>query len=140
MNIKEITVTASASKNYQKFDISITADNLTDNDFDTLKSLVISKALKGIDELTGSSEGSTISVKLEEKKEYINTNTYQTPYKRNSFKTNYNTAPVAATNYNTPKMASEKQIETLKNLHYTGDLTTVTSQEASAFITATFAK
>ena len=36
MNIKEITVTASASKNYQKFEVSLTAEITNDNDFITL--------------------------------------------------------------------------------------------------------
>ena len=51
MNIKEVTVNAEASRNYQKYCIAITAENLESNDLETLKNLVISEAVKGIDQL-----------------------------------------------------------------------------------------
>ena len=51
MNIKEITVNAEASKNYQKYCVSLTAENLKDDDLETLKNLAISEAIKGIDQL-----------------------------------------------------------------------------------------
>ena len=41
MNIKEVTVNAEASKAYQKYCVSLTAENLESNDLEILKNLAI---------------------------------------------------------------------------------------------------
>ena len=51
MNIKEVTVNAESSKNYQKYCVAITADNLKDGDLETLKNLAIAESIKGINQL-----------------------------------------------------------------------------------------
>ena len=136
MNIKEITVTASASKNYQKFEVSLTAEITNDNDFITLKDIAINNALTGIDELANTdNKEPTVTVKVD------NTPTQQAPYRRIYNPTPSTPVPPANNNtYNNPKKATDKQIALLKRLNYTGDLDTVTSKEASAFIDSKFAK
>ena len=51
MNIKEVTVNAEASRNYQKYCIAITAENLESEDLEILKNLAITESVKGIDQL-----------------------------------------------------------------------------------------
>ena len=51
MTIKEVTVNAEASKNYQKYCVAITAENLESNDLEILKNLAITEAIKGINQL-----------------------------------------------------------------------------------------
>lgn len=53
MNIKSITINAESSKNYQKYCFSITAENLTEGDVETLKKIAIKESIKGINELAG---------------------------------------------------------------------------------------
>ena len=56
MNIKEITVNAEASKAYQKYCVSLTAENLESNDLEILKNLAISEAIKGINQLANEAD------------------------------------------------------------------------------------
>ena len=51
MRIDNITITAEASKAYQKYCCAITATELGDGDVEYLKNLAINAAVKGIDEL-----------------------------------------------------------------------------------------
>ena len=53
MEIKSITINAESSKNYQKYCFSITAENLTEGDVETLKKIAIKESIKGINELAG---------------------------------------------------------------------------------------
>ena len=53
MEIKSITINAESSKNYQKYCFSITAENLTEADVETLKNVAIKESIKGINELAG---------------------------------------------------------------------------------------
>ena len=53
MEIKSITINAESSKNYQKYCFSITAENLTEGDVETLKKVAIKESIKGINELAG---------------------------------------------------------------------------------------
>lgn len=57
MIINEITITAEASKAYQKYCVALTAQDLNDGDIDCLKRMAITEALKGINELAGNIEG-----------------------------------------------------------------------------------
>ena len=54
MEIKSITINAESSKNYQKYCFSITAENITEADVETLKNVAIKESIKGINELAGS--------------------------------------------------------------------------------------
>ena len=56
MNIKEVTVNAEASRNYQKYCVSLTAENLESNDLEILKNLAISEAIKGINQLANEAD------------------------------------------------------------------------------------
>ena len=56
MNIKEVTVNAEASKAYQKYCVSLTAENLESNDLEILKNLAISEAIKGINQLANEAD------------------------------------------------------------------------------------
>ena len=56
MNIKEVTVNAEASKAYQKYCVSLTAENLEPNDLEILKNLAISEAIKGINQLANEAD------------------------------------------------------------------------------------
>ena len=144
MVINNVTVNATASKNFQKVEISIAASIENEHDIDTLQSLAIRKALKGINELTGETN--------EEPK--VNTTiqpTTQAPAQRSV----YNPTPVqkpAIPNYyaNAPqnqpyspqnvvqqpgvKMASEKQIQLLRKFHVQCDFNHLTAAEASEII------
>ena len=53
MEIKSITINAESSKNYQKYCFSITAENITEADVETLKNVAIKESIKGINELAG---------------------------------------------------------------------------------------
>ena len=53
MEIKSITINAESSKNYQKYCFSITAENVTEADVETLKKVAIKESIKGINELAG---------------------------------------------------------------------------------------
>ena len=53
MEIKSITINAESSKNYQKYCFSITAENVTEADVETLKNVAIKQSIKGINELAG---------------------------------------------------------------------------------------
>jgi hypothetical protein len=142
MNIKEITVTATATKQYNKFEVSLTAEIIDDNDFETLKNIAINKALSGVDQLVNNSNPSEVEVK---------TTPVQPPVQRSS----YPTAPVqrpAVPNYyaNAPqnqpyspqnvvqqpgvKMASEKQIQLLRKLHVQCDYNNLTAAQANDLI------
>ena len=54
MEVKTITITAEASKAYQKYCVALTAESIEgDEDINTLKQIAISKAMEGIEELAG---------------------------------------------------------------------------------------
>ena len=144
MIINEVTVNATASKNYQKVEISIAASIENEHDIDTLQTLAIRKALKGINELTGDN--------IEEPK--VNT-TVQTPAQPPVQRSAYPTTPVqrpTTPNYyaNAPqnqpyspqnvvqqpgvKMASEKQIQLLRKFHVQCDFNNLTAAQANNLI------
>lgn len=144
LNIKEITVTATATKQYNKFEVSLTAEIIDDNDFEQLKDIAISKALHGVDQLVENSSA-TPEVKT----------TVQTPAQPPVQRSAYPTTPVqrpTTPNYyaNAPqnqpyspqnvvqqpgvKMASEKQIQLLRKFHVQCDFNNLTAAQANNLI------
>lgn len=82
MTINEITITAEASKAYQKYCVALTAQDLNEGDIDYLKNMAISEAVKGINELAGN---------IETKPE-VKVNTVQ-PQRQPSYRTDNNYRP-----------------------------------------------
>lgn len=133
MTISSITITAEASKAYQKYCVALTAENLNDGDIDTLKNIAISESLKGIDELAG-------NVGQADVKTTVQTNQYNSAPKQTNYTNNnasYRRAPVQAqpqnysqpaTGYNTNqdtranRPVSEKQINYIRSLGWTGPM------------------
>lgn len=83
MKINTITITAEASKSYQKFCVAITAENLEAGDMEKLKNITISEATKGIDALVSSTGvSSNEPAKVETKEEYTPAQYKVTPQKQ----------------------------------------------------------
>lgn len=135
MEIKSITINAESSKNYQKYCFSITAENLTEGDVETLKKIAIKESIKGINELAGA---------IGETKTTVST----TGGFRNSAEAQPTTAPrqavqgaqtyrprtVATSNYN-PKPITEAQIRCLIGYGYEErQIKGYTSKQASEII------
>ena len=142
LNIKEVNVTASASKNYQKFDVSLTAEITTDQDFEQLKNIAISRALEGIDQLVNNDKPAEVEVKTTPVQPPVRRESYPTqPVQRPSVPNYYSNAP-----QNQPyspqnvvqqpgvKMASEKQIQLLRKLHVQCDYNNLTAAQANDLI------
>lgn len=148
MNIKEITVTATATKQYNKFEVSLTAEIIDDQDFEQLKNIAINKALSGVDQLV---ENSSATPEVKVQSTPVQPTPVQPPVQRSA----YNTAPVqrpAIPNYyaNAPqnqpyspqnvvqqpgiKMASEKQIQLLRKFHVQCDYNNLTAAQANDLI------
>ena len=133
MEIKSITINAESSKNYQKYCFSITAENLTEGDVETLKKVAIKESIKGINELAGA---------IGETKTTVST----TGGFRNSAESQQSTAPrqavstykprsVATSNYNGPKPISEAQMRCLIGYGYDErQIKGFTSKQASEII------
>lgn len=87
MEIKEITVTAEASKAYQKYCVALTATDLKQGDMEKLKNIVISHALKGIDEMVNVPEEPVVRVAVSEPQvEQQPQQPYHEPVKKFEFK------------------------------------------------------
>lgn len=149
MLIKEVTVNATASKNYQKVEISIAASIENENDIDTLQTLAIKKALIGINKLTSDNvEEPKVETKVQPVEQPI-----QNHYKRDDYGNISQVQRPATPSYyanapqnkpynpqsqhqsqSGPKLASPKQIEMLKKFHYNCDWQNLTSAEASQMI------
>ena len=136
MEIKSITINAESSKNYQKYCFSITAENVTEADVETLKNVAIKQSIKGINELAGA---------IGETKTTVST----TGGFRNSAEAQPATAPrqavsgipsykprtFATTNYNGPKPISEAQMRCLIGYGYEeSQIKGFTSKQASDII------
>lgn len=123
MEIKSITINAESSKNYQKYCFSITAENLTEGDVETLKKVAIKESIKGINELAGA---------IGETKTTVSTTAAPAP--RQAVPT-YKQRPVATSNYNGPKPISEAQIRCLIGYGYEErEIKGFTSKQASEII------
>ena len=136
MEIKSITINAESSKNYQKYCFSITAENLTEGDVETLKKIAIKESIKGINELAGA---------IGETKTTVSTNGGL----RNSAEAQPTTAPrqavpgvptyrprtVATSNYNGPKPITDAQMRCLIGYGYEeSQIKRFTSKQASNII------
>ena len=136
MEIKSITINAESSKNYQKYCFSITAENVTEADVETLKNVAIKQSIKGINELAGA---------IGETKTTVST----TGGLRNSSEAQPASAPrqaipgvpsykprtFATSNYNGPKPITEAQMRCLINYGYEErQIKQFTSKQASEII------
>lgn len=144
MNIKEITVTATATKQYNKFEVSLTAEIIDDNDFETLKNIAINKALSGVDQLVENSSATPeVKVQSTPVQPPVRRESYPTaPVQRPATPSYYSNSPVHQANTphvpvqtpNNPKPASPKQVEILKKFRYQLDWNNLSSAEASQMI------
>lgn len=132
MEIKSITINAESSKNYQKYCFSITAENLTEGDVETLKKIAIKESIKGINELAGA---------IGETKTTVSTTggfrnaaeSQQAPAQRQAVST-YRPRTVATSNYNS-KPITEAQMRFLINYGYEeSQIKGYTSKQASDII------
>ena len=136
MEIKSITINAESSKNYQKYCFSITAENLTEGDVETLKKIAIKESIKGINELAGA---------IGEAKTTVSTNgglrnsaeaqPATAPRQAVPGVPTYRPRPVATSNYNGPKPITEAQMRCLINYGYEeSQIKRFTSKQASEII------
>lgn len=127
MNIKSITINAESSKNYQKYCFSITAENLTEGDVETLKKIAIKESIKGINELAG---------EIGETKTTVSTTGAQpAPAPRQAVST-YRPRPATTSNYQSgPKPITEAQMRCLIGYGYEErQIKQFTSKQASDII------
>ena len=124
MIIKSITINAESSKNYQKYCFSITAENLTEGDVETLKKIAIKESIKGINELAGA---------IGETKTTVSTTAAPAPRQAAS---TYRQRPVATSNYqNGPKPITDAQMRCLIGYGYEeSQIKGYTSKQASDII------
>ena len=137
MEIKSITINAESSKNYQKYCFSITAENLTEGDVETLKKIAIKESIKGINELAGAIGETKTTVSTTG--EFRNTaNAQQAPAPRQAVPgvPTYRPRPVATSNYQSgPKPITEAQMRCLINYGYEErQIKQFTSKQASEII------
>ena len=136
MEIKSITINAESSKNYQKYCFSITAENVTEADVETLKNVAIKQSIKGINELAGA---------IGETKTTVSTtggfrnaeDAQPAPAPRQAVPgvPTYRPRPVATSNYNGPKPISEAQMRCLIGYGYEeSQIKGFTSKQASDII------
>ena len=137
MEIKSITINAESSKNYQKYCFSITAENLTEGDVETLKKVAIKESIKGINELAGAigEAKTTVSTTGEFKN---TTNAQPTPAQRQAVPgvQTYRPRSVGTSNYQSgPKPITEAQMRCLINYGYEErQIKQFTSKQASEII------
>ena len=136
MEIKSITINAESSKNYQKYCFSITAENLTEGDVETLKKVAIKESIKGINELAGAigETKTTVSTTSGFKN---STNAQPAPAPRQAVPgvSTYRPRTVATSNYNGPKPITEAQMRCLIGYGYEeSQIKGFTSKQASDII------
>jgi hypothetical protein len=115
MKIETITVTASASKNYQKYDVSLSASDITNEDIAKLQAAAIAASLNGINALCAAMPATPSTAEV------------YTSYKTSSYGKNQFRA-----NPNAPATAS--QLKYLNSLHVTEPLDNLTMSQANALI------
>ena len=136
MEIKSITINAESSKNYQKYCFSITAENVTEADVETLKNVAIKESIKGINELAGA---------IGETKTTVSTtggfrnaaDAQPAPAQRQAVPgaTTYRPRTVTTSNYNGPKPISDAQMRCLIGYGYEeNQIKGFTSKQASEII------
>lgn len=135
MEIKTITITAEASKAYQKYCVALTAESIEgDEDINTLKHIAITKAMEGIEELAGNIGQAEVKVSttpvqnVPQPRNVVKQNPVQNQY-RAAQNNGYQrpAAPVAHKQSNPP---TEKQISMLYSLGYDGDINALDSKAA----------
>ena len=136
MEIKSITINAESSKNYQKYCFSITAENLTEGDVETLKKIAIKESIKGINELAGAiGEAKTTVSTTGEFRNAANAQTTTAPRQAVPGSTTYRPRPAGTSNYNGPKPITEAQMRCLINYGYEErQIKQFTSKQASDII------
>ena len=100
MIIENVRICASASKNYQKFDVEFTASNVSDQDLITLKQMAITEAMTGVSQMCV--DDNTTS-KVETKTTPMPNQQYQAPVQQQSYRTNVPQQNLSAPHTNNPK-------------------------------------
>ena len=136
MEIKSITINAESSKNYQKYCFSITAENVTEADVETLKNVAIKESIKGINELAGAiGETKTIVSTTGGFRNSTDAQPATAPRQAVPGVPTYRPSPVATSNYNGPKPISDAQMRCLINYGYEeSQIKGFTSKQASEII------
>ena len=137
MEIKSITINAESSKNYQKYCFSITAENLTEGDVETLKKIAIKESIKGINELAGAiGETKTTVSTTGEFRNAANAQPTTAPRQAVPGVPTYRPRPVATSNYQSgPKPITEAQMRCLIGYGYEeSQIKRFTSKQASEII------
>ena len=136
MEIKSITINAESSKNYQKYCFSITAENVTEADVETLKNVAIKESIKGINELAGAiGETKTTVSTTGEFRNAANAQPTTAPRQSVPGVPTYRPRPVTTSNYNSPKPITEAQMRCLINYGYEErQIKGYTSKQASEII------
>ena len=135
MEIKSITINAESSKNYQKYCFSITAENLTEGDVETLKKIAIKESIKGINELAGAiGETKTTVSTTGEFRNAANAQPATAPRQAVPGSTTYRPRTVTTSNYNS-KPITEAQMRCLIGYGYDErQIKQFTSKQASEII------
>ena len=136
MEIKSITINAESSKNYQKYCFSITAENLTEGDVETLKKIAIKESIKGINELAGAiGEAKTTVSTTGGLRNSSEAQPAPAPRQAVSGVPTYRPRTVATSNYNGPKPITEAQMRCLIGYGYEErQIKQFTSKQASEII------
>ena len=136
MEIKSITINAESSKNYQKYCFSITAENVTEADVETLKNVAIKQSIKGINELAGAiGEAKTTVSTTGGFRNSSEAQPASAPRQAVPGVPTYRPRPVATSNYNGPKPISEAQMRCLIGYGYEeSQIKGFTSKQASEII------
>ena len=137
MEIKSITINAESSKNYQKYCFSITAENLTEGDVETLKKIAIKQSIKGINELAGAiGETKTTVSTTGGFRNAADAQPATTPRQAVPGVPTYRPRPVATSNYQSgPKPITEAQMRCLIGYGYDeSQIRGFTSKQASDII------
>ena len=136
MEIKSITINAESSKNYQKYCFSITAENLTEGDVETLKKVAIKESIKGINELAGAiGETKTTVSTTGGFRDATNAQPAPAPRQTVPGATTYRPRTVATSNYNGPKPITDAQMRFLIGYGYEeNQIKGFTSKQASDII------
>ena len=136
MEIKSITINAESSKNYQKYCFSITAENLTEGDVETLKKVAIKESIKGINELAGAiGETKTTVSTTGGFRNAADAQPATAARQAVSGVSTYRPRSVATSNYNGPKPITDAQMRCLIGYGYDErQIKGFTSKQASEII------
>ena len=137
MEIKSITINAESSKNYQKYCFSITAENVTESDVETLKNVAIKESIKGINELAGAiGETKTTVSTTGGFRNSAEAQPASTPRSAVPVAQTYRPRPVGTSNYQSgPKPITDAQMRCLIGYGYDeNQIKRFTSKQASEII------